>query len=371
MLAVRVPALESCEHRRMTQAGDGIALARCYFEDLVAPLLNQRVPEVRYAAARVGTGSDVMGLDDEMSRDHDWGLRLQLFVTESNRARVQSVLDQHLPTHFRGHPVRFGFSAHPTERLRIDVTNVSHFAQQQLGFDPCGAASVLDWLSLTGQAVLEVVSGAVFEDQTGDLTGLRNALAWYPDDIWRYVLACDWQRLDQELPLMGRAGDRGDELGSRVIAARLVDIAVHLGFLLSRAWPPYSKWRGSSFGLLPGCTAIAADLGRTLDARHWHDRQTALSDALTGLARLQQNSGLPVPHPAVEPFWDRPYVHLNRDLVPALLETLTSPEVQALPVGVGSVEQQTNNVDILTKPERRLALATSIRAHPRAARTTS
>jgi hypothetical protein len=371
MLAVRVSALESCEHRRMTQAGDGIALSRCYFEDLVAPLLNQCIPEVRYAAARVGTGSDVLALDDAMSRDHDWGLRLQLFVPDADQARVRSALDQHLPTEFRGHAVRFGFSADPSERMRIDVTSVRAFAEQQLGFDPRGTASVVDWLSLTGQAVLEVVSGAVFEDQTGELTGLRDALTWYPEDIWRYVVACDWQRLDQELPLMGRAGDRGDELGSRVIAARLVDIAVHLGFMLSRAWPPYSKWRGSSFGQLTGCAGIAADLARTLDARHWDDRQAALSDSLAGLARLQQSIGLPVPQSVVEPFWDRPYVHLNRSLVPTLLETLNSPEVRALPAGVGSVEQQSGNVDILTKPSRRHALVTSVFGHRRTPGPTS
>lgn len=355
----------------MTSADDGIALSRCYFEDLVAPLLKLHVPEVRYAAARVGPGSDVLGLDDPMSRDHDWGLRLQLFVPDADQARVHSALDQHLPSHFRGHPIRFGFSADPTERLRIDVTSEGAFTEQQLGFDPRDAASVVDWLSLTGQAVLEVVSGAVFEDQTGELTALRDALTWYPDDIWRYLVACDWQRLDQELPLMGRAGDRGDELGSRVVAARLVDIAVHLGFMLSRVWPPYSKWRGSAFGQLTECASMAADLGRTLDARHWDDRQRALNDALNDLARLQQKSGLPAPQPAVEPFWDRPYIHLNRSLVPALLETLKNPEVQALPVGVGSVEQHTENVDILTKPSRRHAFATSLHAHAWTPRPTS
>ena len=257
----------------MTTAGDGIALSRRYFEDLVAPLLKQCVPDVRFAAARVGSGSDVLGLDDAMSRDHDWGLRLQLFVPDSDQARVQFALDQRLPSDFNGHTVRFGFSAEPIDCLRIDVTSVSAFAEQQLGFDPRGVASVVDWLSLTGQSALEVVSGAVFEDQTGELTGLREALAWYPDDIWRYVVACGWQRLDQELPLMGRAGDRGDELGSRTICARLVDIAMHLGFMLSRAWPPYSKWRGSVFGQLTGCAAIAADLGRALDAGRWDERQ--------------------------------------------------------------------------------------------------
>ena len=347
----------------MTTTGDGIALSRSYFEGVIAPLLKQHVPEVRYAAARVGQGSDVLGLDDAMSRDHDWGLRLQLFVDDADRAQVRSALEQELPSRFRGHPVRFGFSADPIERVRVDVTSVSDFAEQQLGFDPRGRVlSVLDWLSLSGQSVLEVVSGAVFEDQAGELTRLREALAWYPDEIWRYVVACDWQRMDQELPLMGRAGDRGDELGSRTIAARLVDIAVHLGFMLSRTWPPYSKWRGTVFGQLTGCSAIATDLARVLDARHWHDRQAALSDALTGLLCLQAESELPVPRSAVEPFWDRPYIHLSRRLVPALLETLTSPNVEALLVGVGSVEQQTDNIDVLVRPALRRSLAASVRS---------
>jgi hypothetical protein len=219
---------------------------------------------------------------------------------------------------------------------------------------------VLDWLSLTGQSVLDVVAGAVFEDQTGQLTRLREALAWYPDEIWRYLVACDWQRLDQELPLMGRAGDRGDELGSRTIAARLVDIAVHLGFMLSRSWPPYSKWRGTVFGRLTGCSSIATDLVGVLDARHWRDRQSALVDVLNALVHLQESTGLPAPGSAVEPFWDRPYLRLESSLVPALLDTLGDPAILALPVGVGSVEQHSDNVDVLVDVDRRRALAVAI-----------
>jgi hypothetical protein len=219
----------------VTQAGGGIALSHSYYTDLVAPLLKESVPEARYAAARLGPGSVVLGLDDATSRDHDWGLRLQLFVPDAHRARVESALDRHLPVEFGGYPVRFGLSGDPTERLCIDVTSVAAFVEKQLGFDPTGCPSVIDWLSLSGQAALEVTAGAVFEDQTCELTGLRAAFTWYPDDIWRYVVACDWQRLDQELPLLGPAGARGDDLGSRVIAARLVDIAVHLAFMLSRS----------------------------------------------------------------------------------------------------------------------------------------
>ena len=264
----------------------------------------------------MGSGSDVLGLDDAMSRDHDWGLRLQIFVQDAEGDQVRAVLKQGLPTRFRGYPVRFGFSADPTERVRVDVTSVSAFAEQQLGFDPGGpATSHLDWLSLTGQSVLEVVTGAVFADPTGELTRLRDALVWYPDEIWRYVVACDWLRIDQELPLMGRAGARGDQLGARTIGARLVDVAVHLAYA-SRAWPPYSKWKGTLFGQLPGCAPPSHETCWAPRRPPWQDRQAALSDGLTAPAPPAGGWVPRRPSSAVEPFWDRPFVHLNHRLVP-------------------------------------------------------
>jgi hypothetical protein len=53
----------------------GAELARAFHADVVAPLLARAAPRLRYAAGRLGSGSDVLGLDDAMSRDHDWGCR--------------------------------------------------------------------------------------------------------------------------------------------------------------------------------------------------------------------------------------------------------------------------------------------------------
>jgi len=51
----------------------GRELARRFHAYAVAPLLAQGMPGLRYAAGRFGSGSDVLGLEDVMSRDHDWG----------------------------------------------------------------------------------------------------------------------------------------------------------------------------------------------------------------------------------------------------------------------------------------------------------
>lgn len=333
----------------------GLGLARAYFLEVVEPVLQRHCPAVPWAAARIGTGSDVLGLDDDMSQDHDWGLRLQLFVPADDVAGVLAALETALPDSFRSHPVRFAFSGQDADRLGIDVTTVSRFAVDRLGFDPGDGVTTAQWLSLSGQAVLEVAAGEVFRDRAGDLTRLRESVTWYPDDVWHYVVACDWRRLDQELPLMGRAGHVGDELGSRTTAARLVDVAVHLAFTLSRQWQPYSKWRGTMLRRLPLGRLIADDLHAVIDARRWQDRGAALASALERLAEAQSELGLPTCRPVVVPFWDRPYLQIDQTLVPAILDAVSDAGVRGLPVGVGSIEQQTDNVDVLVDPARRTA----------------
>ena len=325
----------------------GSELSRAYFEQVVEPLVRRRWPELPLAAARLGTGSEVLGLDDSMSRDHDWGLRLDLMVPDELVAAVDAHLGEHLPESFAGHPTRFATTWDPVVHHRVQVETARDLAVSRLGVDPTTELTVADWLSLTGQAVLEVTAGEVFADGAGELDGIRQRLEWYPADVWRHVVATDWARLAQELPFVGRTGERGDELGSRVLAARLTGIALHLGHLLERRWPPYAKWLGTSFARLPRASAAAGPLGAALAADHWRERESGLVDALRVLSRVQGDAGLPTVDDPVEPFWDRPYQGVRDATVTVLAQTIRDPAVQSLPRGVGSAEQWSDNVDVL------------------------
>jgi hypothetical protein len=57
----------------------GLNLSRRFFREVVRPLLANAFPAVRYAAALLGPGSEVLGFDTEMSVDHDWGPRVFVF----------------------------------------------------------------------------------------------------------------------------------------------------------------------------------------------------------------------------------------------------------------------------------------------------
>jgi hypothetical protein len=186
-------------------------------------------------------------------------------------------------------------------------------------------------------------------------------LAWYPPDVERYVLAAGWQRLCQLLPMVGRTAEAGDELGSRLLSARLAEDLLWLAFALSRRWAPYAKWRGTVFRSLP----VAARLGPLLDAAAapaWRERENALASACRVLLSIQRERGLPAPEPAVIPFFDRPYRTLDRAVPQELLDGITDPDVVRLPPMVGSIEQWVDSTDVLSSPARRAALQAAYRS---------
>lgn len=333
----------------------GADLSRAYFGQVVRPLLAAHDPGLEVAAARLGSGSDVLGFDDAQSRDHDWGLRLTLLVEDDRAAEIDALLESELPETWQGLPTRFATTWDPVERQRVEVASAAGFAASRLGVDPSRGLTIADWLSLTGQSVLEVTAGPIFHDGPGVLSQIREHLAWYPEDVWRYALAADWSRLGQEFPDVGRSGLRGDEDGSAVIAARHVRTMLHLAHLLHRCWPPYGKWLARSAARLPGGGALRIALHEVLRARDWRSRQAALADAAELLAMIQGEQGLPTMDPVTEPFFERPHIGV-RGIAELLTAQIRDPEVRALPVGVGTAEQISDNVSVLVDPVLRRRL---------------
>src|SRR5579862_2809327 len=94
----------------------GVQLAGEFYAEVVRPLLAERYPDLRYSAALVGWGSEVLGFDSQRSTDHDWGPRLQLFLPAFAGALTRTItamLAAQLPQTFRGYPTRFPASQDP------------------------------------------------------------------------------------------------------------------------------------------------------------------------------------------------------------------------------------------------------------------
>src|SRR5580700_2017003 len=87
----------------------GIELSRRFYEDLVRPWLATAAPGLPHAAALLGYGSELLGFDDAMSQDHNWGPRVHLFVDEtvfaSDAASLVAGFAEATPQTFLGYPI--------------------------------------------------------------------------------------------------------------------------------------------------------------------------------------------------------------------------------------------------------------------------
>jgi hypothetical protein len=329
----------------------GLELSRRFYVEAV----RRHLGDLPHTAARVGAGSEVLGFDTPRSADHEWGPRLQVFLRPADARRhagdIVATLSAELPKSFHGYPTNFG----PGGRVRsmthtdgpvfhrVDVTSLDVWFAEQLGFDPRAGVTTHDWLSTPTQTFAEVTAGEVYHDELG-LDAARADVRWYPDDVWRHVLACQWQRLSQEEAFVGRCGEVGDEVGSAVVAARQVRDLMRLRLLMRRRYPPYSKWLGSAYAQL----AVPTPLMPVLTAATWRERETHLAAAYTAAAEEHNRLGLTAPlDPSPRPYHDRPFQVLHAErFVAALVESVRDQNVRGLPL-VGAIDQVSDNTDLL------------------------
>ena len=330
----------------------GLQLARGFYATVVRPLLEEQFSQVPYAAALLGPGSEVAGFDSQRSTDHDWGPRLQIFLPDSDADRhataLTAMLARRLPGSFRGYPVAFPVTSEPggAGRHRVEVTGLGTWLTSQLGFDPRPAVTLLDWLATPAQRLAEFTTGEVFHDGPGELSRARETMAWYPHDVWLYLLACQWQRIGQEEAFPGRCAEAGDDLGSAIVTARLARDLMRLCLLMHRRYPPYSKWLGTAFARLPGTAGLTASLAAALSAGSWPVREQHLREAYQIVATLHNQLGLTPPlDTCTRGFYDRPYQVIGADRFTAVLrEAITDPQIRRLPPA-GAIDQFVDSTD--------------------------
>lgn len=354
----------------------GLELAERFYRQAVAPLLG----DVPHAAALLGDGSEVLGYDDVVSTDHSFGPRLQVFLDDTEDPQPVAARLRRLPERFDGFPVRFGYVDRygGAPHHQVEVTTAARFFTDRLTVDPADGMSLADWLLTPTQILATLTAGAVFHDPRGEIGRRRVGLAWFPEDVWRYVLAAGWLRIGQEEAFIGRAGGAGDELGSRIVAARLVRELVRLAFLIERRWAPYSKWLGRAFTQLALASRMGPQLTAAMAATGWREREAAICAAASIAGTATNELGLAE---AVDPtprrFYERDVTVVGADrFTEALTAAITDTDVTALLRRLGhrrsadvatlpgSIDQVVDSTDVLCHPRRCRAAAASLGLTP-------
>lgn len=227
-------------------------LSEKYFKAIAFPALQAEFPDLlqRMAAGLVGNGSECFEYDDEISRDHDWGVDFFIWLPESDREMISRVaafkerLFKKTPPEYERERSAYGAS--------IGVMTTDEFYRQLIGF-PEGPDEIRQWRTVPEENLAMAINGRVFYDENGRFTKVRKKLLqYYPEDLRRKKMAARCMAVAQtgQYNYM-RMSRRQDWVTVQAVLTRFCDNATHLVFLLNRTFRPFYKWAHRKLMELP------------------------------------------------------------------------------------------------------------------------
>lgn len=272
----------------------GLALSHRFWEEVARPKIETDLPDVlpHLAAGLCGEGSECFSFDDAISRDHDWGPGVMLFLEKKDAPQWEERLRQlyaSLPKSFLCMPPRRELDG----PKRVGVLIIEVFFQRLTGFEK-GPQTLADWMHCDEARLSMAVNGSLFYDAPGAMTETRHRLKTAcPRDVWLTKMAHD-------LFYMAQAGQYNyprctarKDLGAMTFSkSGFLFSAMQLIHHLNHAYAPFYKWLYRSVGTLSetyGTLPLFEDLLMTQDT----ERSMALMEAISGrLSRALMDAGL-------------------------------------------------------------------------------
>jgi hypothetical protein len=232
----------------------GLEISREYIQEVILPGLRVEIGDEidRLAVAVIGTGSDVQGWDDEISRDHHWGPRATIFFRREDEdtlgPQIKSFLHHNLPGTYRDYEVVVGLE----DLIGVCCTSIESFFEFFLGTSTLPETD-LDWIKLCETDLQHVTGGDVVIDGHGELTHRREVLHYYPETVWKKRIA-DWccYATGRDAPYnLYRVAKRNDPITRAHYLSQCLRRQMELCFMLNRKYAPYPKWLNRQFRQLP------------------------------------------------------------------------------------------------------------------------
>ena len=232
----------------------GFELSRAFYEAYGKPMLEEFKELMPYLAVGMfGSGSECLGYDDDISKDHDFEPGFCIFlpgedVVDRRKAFLLERAYAKLPKEFMGFKRSL---MQPVGGARHGIFRTDEFFNEKIG-SPDGSLSLNGWLTVPQQALLEVTNGEIFFDNYGDVSKIRGKLEFYPEDICLKKLA-------GQLLIMAQSGQynykrcigHGETAAAQLAAFEFVKSTMAVIFLLNKKYMPYYKWSFKALSNLP------------------------------------------------------------------------------------------------------------------------
>lgn len=242
----------------------GLELSERFYKECGEPMLKERFPELLplIAVGLVGAGSECLGFDDDISKDHDFEAGFCILLPDESLVDRKAEFEleraySYLPKEFMGYKRSL---LSPVGGNRHGVMRTAEFFALKVG-TPDGALSLRDWFFLPEQALAEATDGKIFYDGLGEVTAIRERLSYMPNDV-------RLKKLAGNLLVMGQAGQynysrciaRGERAAAQLAVFEFVRAALNVAFLLNCRYAPYYKWTFRALAELPILSELYGEL---------------------------------------------------------------------------------------------------------------
>ena len=245
----------------------GLELSERFWTELFRPALEKQRPELlaHVAAGLCGGGSDCLGYDDAVSRDHGFAAGCMVFIPRREEREIGfalSTIYDRLPKEFLGFPAE-----HRSRQGdgRYGVKTIEGFFTPLTG-TPGAPADWRQWLSIPESYLAQAVAGKVFYDGPGEFSRIRDEILHGMSEDVRL------KKMAARAALMAQSGQynfarcrrHGEEYAARLAAVEVVRESLGMIFLLNRRFMPYYKWAFRALGELQILSQLGPVLGSIL-----------------------------------------------------------------------------------------------------------
>ena len=266
----------------------GLEIAKAFYHEYGEPMLREKFPEILpfMAVGLLGRGSECLGFDDEVSRDHDFEPGFCVFLPgeEIVDRRTAFLLERAyagLPKEFMG--LRRAVIS-PVGGARHGVLRTAEFMTDLVGSSD-GRLDLTGWMTVPDHALTEALSGEIFTDPYGEVTAIRERLRRQPVDVKRKKLA-------GHLLLMGQSGQynykrclaHGETAAAQLAVTEFVKSTMSVVFLLNNTYQPYYKWSFRAMRALPRLSLEAELLEYLLTSDNEPETAKEKYDVIEGIA---------------------------------------------------------------------------------------